>query len=139
MPRRELTTFEEVLEEMAENVNDLEPFLSVGHASTAFCLLYKCWTLRLTVPQIEQLVDYRNNSYVIPLPSHSLCLMSDVHLNERCVRAIGFLYLRYVCKPDRMWDWFGAYLLDEEAVRLTRRAGTPMYVRTSSSRPCPLE
>jgi len=30
------------------------------------------------------------------------------------VRCVGFLYLRYVCNPESLWDWFGKYILDEE-------------------------
>src|SRR5262245_38219508 len=37
---------------------------------------------------------------------------------RRHVRALGFLYLRYVCKPAHLWDWFGPYLDDEERVQL---------------------
>merc|ERR1711975_210383 len=29
-------------------------------------------------------------------------------------RAIGFLYLRYICKPKDLWTWFEPYLNDSD-------------------------
>jgi pre-mRNA-splicing factor 38B len=37
----------------------------------------------------------------------------------RYIRAIGFLYLRYVCAPANLWDWFQYYLEDEEEVTVS--------------------
>ena len=34
------------------------------------------------------------------------------------VRALGFLYLRYVCKPENLWSWFEEFLDDEEEVQV---------------------
>ncbi|TPX32824.1 hypothetical protein SmJEL517_g04168 [Synchytrium microbalum] len=82
-------------EVMAELKNE-EPFLKGTVPSTAFCILYKLWTLKLTVRQLERMVTD-------PKSPHA--------------RAIGFLYLRYVCKPDQLWDWFEPYLDDEEEVQ----------------------
>lgn len=36
---------------------------------------------------------------------------------------VGFLYLRYVCDPRKLWGWFKQYMHDEE-------------VRRTASRPC---
>ncbi|KAJ3399261.1 PRP38 pre-mRNA processing factor 38 domain-containing protein B, partial [Chytriomyces hyalinus] len=73
------------------------PFLKGTHASTAFCLLYKLWTLKLTVKQIEGLVDNADSPHI---------------------RAMGFIYLRYVCDPHELWAWFGDYLEDDEEVQI---------------------
>jgi pre-mRNA-splicing factor 38B len=35
------------------------------------------------------------------------------------IRAIGFLYLRYVCAPAQLWDWFQYYLEDEEEITIS--------------------
>ncbi|KAJ3388214.1 PRP38 pre-mRNA processing factor 38 domain-containing protein B [Entophlyctis sp. JEL0112] len=93
----EKKTFDEIVDEIYSSVTSLEPFLKATHASTAFCLLYKLWTIRLTVKQIEFLIDNPDSPHI---------------------RAIGFLYLRYVCEPTQLWDWFGDYLEDEEEVRV---------------------
>jgi pre-mRNA-splicing factor 38B len=34
------------------------------------------------------------------------------------MRGIGLLYLRYVCKPDQLWDWLGVYLEDDTEITL---------------------
>ncbi|OBZ89862.1 hypothetical protein A0J61_02098 [Choanephora cucurbitarum] len=56
------------------------------------------WTLRLTIKQIENLIDHVDSPYI---------------------RAIGFLYLRYVCAPAQLWDWFQYYLEDDEVVQIS--------------------
>merc|ERR1711979_113944 len=79
------------LEEIHKAVDHVEPWMS-GNArgpSTAFCLLFHLFTLNLKSMQIKNLIDYKDSSYV---------------------RAIGFLYLRYVCSPKELWDWFEPYL-----------------------------
>lgn len=37
----------------------------------------------------------------------------------RYIRAIGFLYLRYVCAPAELWEWLSYYLEDEEEIELS--------------------
>jgi pre-mRNA-splicing factor 38B len=66
-------------------------------ASTAFCLLYKLFTLRLTIKQVEGLIDNKASPYI---------------------RAIGFLYLRYVCEPSELWDWLGYYIDDDQELQV---------------------
>ncbi|KAJ3342951.1 PRP38 pre-mRNA processing factor 38 domain-containing protein B [Gonapodya sp. JEL0774] len=77
-------------------------------ASTAFCLLYKLWTLRLTVKQIRGMVD----------------------TGKGHVRAIGLLYLRYVLDPKKLYEWFEPFLSDTEPVVIERgaRPSTIAYV-----------
>nr|CAG8516310.1 10066_t:CDS:2 [Entrophospora candida] len=89
----ELKTYHEVIDEIYNH----EPFLKGTTASTAFCLLYKLWTLRLTVKQVSGLIEHPDSPYI---------------------RALGFLYLRYVCKPENLWEWFEAYLDDEEELQV---------------------
>merc|ERR1712217_889555 len=84
-------SFEDTLYEICKAVDHVEPWMS-GNArgpSTAFCLLFHLFTLNLKSMQIKILIDYKDSSYV---------------------RAIGFLYLRYVCSPKELWDWFEPYL-----------------------------
>ncbi|KAI8823461.1 putative RNA binding protein [Fimicolochytrium jonesii] len=85
----EIKSYHEVIDEIYES----EPFFKGNNASTAFCLLFKLWTLKLTVKQVQGLITHKDSPHI---------------------RALGFLYLRYVCKPADLWDWFGPYLDDEE-------------------------
>ena len=41
-----------------------------------------------------------------------------LQLSFRHIRALGFLYLRYVCKPSELWSWFEPYLDDEEEIQI---------------------
>ncbi|KAG9071430.1 PRP38 pre-mRNA processing factor 38 domain-containing protein B [Linnemannia hyalina] len=104
-PPIELETFHEVQTEAQRNVKSMEPFLKGTTPSTAWVLMYKFWTLRLTVRQIEGLIDNAHSVYL---------------------RGLGFLYLRFVCKPDQLWDWMGDYLEDDQEITL--QAGPkPVY------------
>ncbi|KAI9016396.1 PRP38 family-domain-containing protein [Phycomyces nitens] len=94
----EKKTFHEIVDEIYNEVYNLSPFLKGTNPSTAYCCLYKLWTLRLTVKQVENLIDHSDSPYI---------------------RAVGFLYLRYVCVPAQLWDWFQYYLEDEEEIDLT--------------------
>ncbi|KAI9323187.1 PRP38 family-domain-containing protein [Dichotomocladium elegans] len=91
-------TFHEIVDEIYNEVSYLAPFIKGTTPSTAFCCLFKMWTLRLTIKQIENLIDHADSPYI---------------------RAIGFLYLRYVCAPAQLWDWFSYYLDDEEEFDMT--------------------
>ncbi|KAJ1658956.1 hypothetical protein IWQ61_001894 [Dispira simplex] len=53
---RAFKTYHEVIEEAKVRVDNLEPFLKGHMASSAFCLLFKFWTLRLTVKQVNGLL-----------------------------------------------------------------------------------
>ncbi|KAG2190581.1 hypothetical protein INT46_007155 [Mucor plumbeus] len=87
-------TFHEIVDEIYNEA----PFVKGTQPSTAFCCLFKMWTLRLTVKQIENMIDHVDSPYI---------------------RAVGFLYLRYVCAPAQLWDWFQYYLEDEEEITIT--------------------
>ncbi|KAI7885263.1 PRP38-domain-containing protein [Lichtheimia hyalospora FSU 10163] len=94
----EKKTFHEIVDEIYNEVTNLAPFIKGTTVSTAFCCLFKFWTLRLTVKQLENLIDHRDSPYI---------------------RAIGFLYLRYVCAPAELWEWLSYYLEDEEEIELS--------------------
>ena len=34
------------------------------------------------------------------------------------IRCIGFLYLRFCCKPDKLWGWYEGFLNDEEELSI---------------------
>ncbi|KAI8051184.1 Pre-mRNA-splicing factor 38 [Syncephalis plumigaleata] len=54
-------TYHEVVDEIYNNVETLEPFMRGTTPSSAFCLLYKLWTLRLTVRQVSGLLNHTDS------------------------------------------------------------------------------
>ncbi|KJE93067.1 hypothetical protein CAOG_03913 [Capsaspora owczarzaki ATCC 30864] len=95
----ELNTYQELIDEIFNSVSDLEPFMPGGgtKASSAFCLLYKLFVLRLTENQLTAMLNHADSPFI---------------------RAIGFLYLRYCTPPKDLWDWFEPYLEDQEPIKL---------------------
>lgn len=88
-------SFNNTIDEINSAVNHVEPWMS-GNArgpSTAFCLLFHLITLNLQPSQIKTLMEYKGCPYI---------------------RAIGFLYIRYICNPREIWNWFEPYLKDSE-------------------------
>jgi len=71
--------------------------------STAFCLLYHLLILNLQPGQIKIMLEYKGSPHI---------------------RAIGFLYIRYVCNPKEIWSWFEPYLKDLEKF-IPSPTGTP--------------
>ena len=106
-------TFEEVVDEIYYNVKSAVPWVpgthnvkstsgmcgavrgvsDAGRPTSCFTLLYKCFTLKLTASQINTLINHPDSPYI---------------------RVIGFLFLRYCCKPDKLWGWYEQHLNDEE-------------------------
>ncbi|XP_051117610.1 pre-mRNA splicing factor SR-like 1 isoform X1 [Andrographis paniculata] len=90
-----LKTYHEVIDEIYVTVTHVEPWMT-GNCrgpSTAFCLLYKFFIMKLTVKQMHGLLKHPDSPYI---------------------RAIGFLYLRYVVDPKTLWSWYEPYLKDDE-------------------------
>uniref|UniRef100_A0A452Y4X1 Pre-mRNA-splicing factor 38 n=1 Tax=Aegilops tauschii subsp. strangulata TaxID=200361 RepID=A0A452Y4X1_AEGTS len=91
----QMKTYHEVIDEIYNQVDHVEPWMT-GNCrgpSTAFCLLYKFFTMKLTVKQMHGLLKHPDSPYI---------------------RAIGFLYLRYVADPKILWTWYEPYLKDDE-------------------------
>jgi pre-mRNA-splicing factor 38B len=91
----QLRTYHEVLGEIQQSVHHVEPWTTgtARYPSTAFCLLLKFMLMRLTVKQMNGLLEAEGSPFS---------------------RAIGFLYLRYTCPPNELWKWFEPFLEDEE-------------------------
>lgn len=90
-----LKTYHEVIDEIYNQVDHVEPWMT-GNCrgpSTAFCLLYKYFTMKLTVKQMHGLLKHEDSPYI---------------------RCVGFLYLRYVADPKTLWGWFEPYVKDDE-------------------------
>uniref|UniRef100_A0A0K0ER33 Pre-mRNA-splicing factor 38 n=1 Tax=Strongyloides stercoralis TaxID=6248 RepID=A0A0K0ER33_STRER len=112
-----LTTFHQVQDEIIKKVKYLEPWehgsraqnsscigvrgvSAGGRVTTAFCLLYKLFTLKLTRKQIVSMINNDQNTYL---------------------RAIGFLYIRYCQPPKDLYDWFEPYLYDKDVLLIKSR------------------
>uniref|UniRef100_A0A182TXD7 Pre-mRNA-splicing factor 38 n=1 Tax=Anopheles melas TaxID=34690 RepID=A0A182TXD7_9DIPT len=117
-----LKTYHEVVDEIYYQVKHLEPWErgsrktagqtgmcggvrgvgAGGIVSTAFCLLYKLYTLRLTRKQVNGLLSHGDSPYI---------------------RALGFMYLRYTQPPSDLFEWYEPYLLDEEEIDVKAGGG----------------
>ncbi|VDM97196.1 unnamed protein product [Thelazia callipaeda] len=115
------TGFQQLTEEIYYNVKHLEPWErgtrktqgmtgmcggvrgvgAGGVVSTAFCLLYKLFTIRLTRKQLVSMINNRDSPYI---------------------RGIGFMYIRFCQPPQDLWAWMEPYLDDEE--QIDPRSGT---------------
>ncbi|XP_012161535.1 pre-mRNA-splicing factor 38B isoform X2 [Ceratitis capitata] len=78
-----------------------------GIVSTAYCLLYKLYTLRLTRKQVNGLLNHTDSPYI---------------------RALGFMYLRYTQPPADLYDWYEDYLQDEEEIDVKAGGGQVITV-----------
>ncbi|XP_065093105.1 pre-mRNA-splicing factor 38B-like isoform X2 [Ochlerotatus camptorhynchus] len=121
-----LKTYHEVVDEIYYQVKHLEPWErgsrktsgqtgmcggvrgvgAGGIVSTAFCLLYKLYTLRLTRKQVNGLLTHGDSPYI---------------------RALGFMYLRFTQPPGDLYDWYESYLLDEEEIDVKAGGGQVDY------------
>uniref|UniRef100_A0A182WAW1 Pre-mRNA-splicing factor 38 n=1 Tax=Anopheles minimus TaxID=112268 RepID=A0A182WAW1_9DIPT len=122
-----LKTYHEVVDEIYYQVKHLEPWErgsrktagqtgmcggvrgvgAGGIVSTAFCLLYKLYTLRLTRKQVNGLLTHGDSPYI---------------------RALGFMYLRYTQPPGDLFDWYEPYLVDEEEIDVKAGGGQIMTI-----------
>lgn len=89
-----------------------------GIVSSAFCLLFKLFTLRLTRKQVNGLINHRDSPYIRGI---GFLYIRYFNLVVYCKVLICFLILcRYTQPPADLWDWFEAYLDDEEVRRIRR-------------------
>lgn len=78
-----------------------------GIVSTAYCLLFKLYTLRLTRKQVNGLLTHTDSPYI---------------------RSLGFMYIRYTQPPGDLFDWYEEYLQDEEEVDAKAGGGQTMTI-----------
>ncbi|KAM7350239.1 pre-mRNA-splicing factor 38B [Cochliomyia hominivorax] len=122
-----LKTYHEVVDEIYYQVKHMEPWErgsrktsgqtgmcggvrgvgAGGIVSTAYCLLYKLYTLRLTRKQVNGLINHTDSPYI---------------------RALGFMYLRYTQPPADLYDWYEDYLQDEEEIDVKAGGGQTITV-----------
>ncbi|EUB62090.1 Pre-mRNA-splicing factor 38B [Echinococcus granulosus] len=123
----ELKTYHEVIDEIYYKVTHLEPWErnsrrmggqtgmcggvrgvgAGGIVSTAYCLLFKLFTLKLTRKQLKGLLEHPDSPYI---------------------RALGFMYIRYCLPPEDLWMWFAPYLDDEEEIDVRAGGGCSMTI-----------
>ena len=121
----ELKTYHEVIDEIYYKVTHLEPWEkgsrrtsgqtgmcggvrgvgAGGIVSTAYCLLYKLFTLKMTRKQLNGLITHCDSPYI---------------------RALGFMYIRYTQPPTSLLDWYEPYLDDEEEMDVKAGGGQTM-------------
>ncbi|XP_075156426.1 pre-mRNA-splicing factor 38B [Haematobia irritans] len=122
-----LKTYHEVVDEIYYQVKHMEPWErgsrktsgqtgmcggvrgvgAGGIVSTAYCLLYKLYTLRLTRKQVNGLINHTDSPYI---------------------RALGFMYLRYTQPPGDLYDWYEDYLQDEEEIDVKAGGGQTITI-----------
>jgi len=78
-----------------------------GIVSTAYCILFKLFTLKLTRKQLNGLLNSKDNPFA---------------------RGIGFIYIRYTQPPKDLWEWYEEYLDDEEEIDVKAGGGHSMTV-----------
>jgi len=111
----ELKTYHEVVDEIYYKVSHLEPWEkgsrktsgqtgmcggvrgvgAGGIISSAFCLLYKLSTIKLTHKQIISMMNHADSPFI---------------------RGLGFMYVRFTQPPADLMGWFEDYLDDEEVI-----------------------
>jgi pre-mRNA-splicing factor 38B len=93
---RELQDWNAIIDEIYCEVKTMDTFCSSAvkpQPSSAFCLLLRLLTYRMTEHQVSLTLQHADSPYI---------------------RAIGFLYLRYVCPPERMLEYIEPYLLVDD-------------------------
>jgi len=122
-------TFHEVVDEIYYKVDHLEPWATGsrktagrsqtgmcggvrgvsagGIVSSAYCLLFKLYTLKLTKKQVVSLINHCDSPYI---------------------RGLGFMFLRYTLPASSLWDWFEPYLEDEEEIDVKAGGGKMMTI-----------
>ena len=94
-----LTDWNAVVDQIYYEVKHVQPFSSPTDKtpSTAFCLLLRMLTLRMTDHQMDSALKHPDSPYI---------------------RAIGFLYLRFAGPPDQILHWIEPYFFDNEPIQV---------------------
>ncbi|XP_062107698.1 pre-mRNA splicing factor SR-like 1 isoform X4 [Humulus lupulus] len=118
-----LKTYHEVIDEIYNQVDHVEPWMT-GNCrgpSTAFCLLYKFFTMKLTVKQMHGLLKHTDSPYIRAVCVHvfykprlEFPYFFELLRLSVSEAKVGFLYLRYAADPKTLWSWFEPYVKDEE-------------------------
>eukprot|EP00927_Polykrikos_kofoidii_P059512 TRINITY_DN54662_c0_g1_i1.p1 TRINITY_DN54662_c0_g1~~TRINITY_DN54662_c0_g1_i1.p1 ORF type:complete len:709 (-),score=150.41 TRINITY_DN54662_c0_g1_i1:175-2301(-) len=90
-----MQSFEELVEEARKYAKNVEPYMpdSTTMPSPFFCLVYRMFTLGLDARQLKKLIE-----------------LTDAP----CVRCVGFVYIRFGLHIDKLWNWLGDHVIDDE-------------------------
>lgn len=90
-----IDTFEGIVDELYQYAETAEVYGagSTTVPSTLFCCLFRLFTLGLSEDELLQLLESRDWPYV---------------------RCCGFLYIRFGCAAEKLWDHLGEYCLDDQ-------------------------
>lgn len=89
----EISTFDELVDEIYNKVTYATPFIpNTRSPSSCFCLLYRCFQMRLTYKQLATMLDHADSPYI---------------------PAVGLLYVRYVVDPKEAWGFYNPKVRDE--------------------------
>jgi pre-mRNA-splicing factor 38B len=100
-----LNDWNAVVDDIYYQVQHVQPFQTATGSKTpssAFCLLLRLLTLRMTEHQLKLMLDHEDSPYI---------------------RAVAFLYLRYAGPPERVYQWIEPYLYDQEDIQVTVSGG----------------
>ncbi|EZG89691.1 thioredoxin domain protein [Gregarina niphandrodes] len=100
----QFTTVPELIDEVVQYVDHVEPHVT-GHLkipSTFACCLYKLFNLRCTEDEMLTITEHPN----------------------LFVRTLGFVWLRFVHPPEKLWQWFETVVLDDTDFRPTKNQTT---------------
>ncbi|CAJ1446858.1 unnamed protein product, partial [Effrenium voratum] len=90
-----IDTFEGIMDEMYQYVETAETYGggSTTVPSSLFCCLYRLFTIGLSYDELNLLCESKDWPYI---------------------RCCGFLYIRFGCAPEKLWDLLGEYCVDDE-------------------------
>lgn len=81
--------------------------------SSAYCLLYKLFTLKLTRRQVQAMLDHVDSPYIRGLGFMYIRLVVS-HTRVVYLQSLHYTCTRYCQPPSDLWDWFEPYLDDPE-------------------------
>lgn len=99
-----LKTYHEVIDEIYNQVDHVEPWMT-GNCrgpSTAFCLLYKFFTMKLTVKQMHGLLKHPDSPYIRAVRGMCLTMYTGI-LSGVKLFFVG--YDVFVLESFVVWEW----------------------------------
>lgn len=104
-----IDTFEGIMDEMYQYVETAETYGggSTTVPSSLFCCLYRLFTIGLSYDELSLLCESKDWPYI---------------------RCCGFLYIRFGCAPEKLWDFLGEYCVDDEEFEPSK--STPGFIVT---------
>ena len=85
-----------------------------GVVSSAYCLMYKLSTMKITKKQLQGILNHCDSPYIRGVGF--MFIRFDISVTEIVVHAChcSSLYPRYAVDPKDIWSWYKDYMFDEE-------------------------